>query len=51
MMMTMMNVVIDNDDDEVKRHWNSDDVQMTIWPLPLLTPPLDAISALVANDF
>ena len=51
MMMTMMNVVIDNDDNEAKRHWNSDDVQMMIWPLPLMTPPLDAISAFVAIDF
>ena len=32
--------MIDDDDDDAKRHCNSDVVQMTIWPLPLMTPPL-----------
>ena len=33
-------ITIDNDDDDAKCHWNYDDVQMMIWPLSLMTPPL-----------
>ena len=32
-------ITIDDDDDDAKSHWNSDDVQMTIWALWLITPP------------
>ena len=32
--------MIDDDDDDAKHHLNSDDVQMTIWPLSLMTQPL-----------
>ena len=40
MMMTMMNIVIDKDDGDAKRHWNTDNFQMMIWALSLITPPL-----------
>ena len=32
---------INNDDDHnAKHHWKSDEVLMTVWPLPLMTPPI-----------
>ena len=33
--------MIDDDDDNTKCHRKSDDVLMTVWPLPLMTLPLD----------
>ena len=33
-------IMIDDNDDDAKRHQKSDDVLITVWPLPLMTPPL-----------
>ena len=34
-------IMIDDDEDDAKRHWKSVDVLMTVWPLPLMTLPID----------
>ena len=34
-------IMIDNDDDDAKHHWKSDDFLMMLWPLSLMMPPLD----------
>ena len=36
-------ITIDDNDYDAKGHWNSDDVQMKIWPLSLMTLPLEAM--------
>ena len=33
-------IMIDDDDDDAKGHWKSDDVLMTVWLIPLKMPPL-----------
>ena len=42
--------MIDDHDNDTKRHWKCDDFLMTVWPLPLMKLPLAAQQSVLLNE-